>query len=270
MLVDTHCHLNFNWFDSDRAAVLQRAQDAGVGRILNPGIDVVTSHQALALAHNSPLVFCAVGVHPNDAGSWNIDTRAELHWLAQQPRVAGIGEIGLDYYRDRAPVELQKQIFTEQLTLAAELRLPVILHMRSASPQDRQASQDVLDTLADWISDLKSNHNPLVERPGVLHSFSEDVDLARRAVDMGFYIGITGPVTFRKAAELHRVVREIPVERLLVETDAPFLTPEPHRGKRNEPAHVRFVTEKIAQIKDISFKAAVEYTTANANFLFQW
>jgi TatD DNase family protein len=270
LLVDTHCHLNFDWFNNDRAEVLQHAQDAGLGRILNPGIDLLTSRQALALAQASSLVYCAVGVHPNDASSWNEATLDGLRSLAQQPRVVAIGEIGLDYYRDRTPAELQRQVFAAQLNLAAERSLPVVIHTRSASPSDRQASDDVLSMLADWVGELKHQESPLAQHPGVLHSFSEDVTLARRAIDLGFYLGITGPVTFRKADELRQVVAEMPIERLLAETDAPFLTPHPHRGERNEPAYVRFVTEKIAQIKNLAFEAAAEITTANAERLFRW
>jgi TatD DNase family protein len=184
--------------------------------------------------------------------------------------VAAIGEIGLDYYRDRAPAAVQRRVFAAQLDLAAERSLPVVIHIRSASPSDRQASEDVLSMLGEWVGELKCQESPLAQRPGVLHSFSEDVRLARRAVDLGFYLGITGPVTFRKADELRQVVAEMPLERLLVETDAPFLTPHPHRGERNEPAYVRFVTEKIAQIKNLAFEAAAEITTANANQLFHW
>jgi TatD DNase family protein len=270
LLVDTHCHLNFDSFDSDRATVLQRAQDAGVERILNPGIDLPSSRQALALAQASPLVYCAVGVHPNDALTWNEAALDELRSLARQPRVAAIGEIGLDYYRDWAPPAVQRPVFAAQLALAAECTLPVVIHTRSAGPGDRRASEDVLAMLGDWVGELKRQGSPLAQRPGVLHSFSEDATLARRAVELGFFLGITGPVTFRKADELRQLVAEMPIEHLLVETDAPFLTPHPHRRERNEPAYVRFVAEKLAQVKNLSFEAAVESTTANAARLFQW
>ena len=270
MLVDTHCHLNFEWFDQDRAAVLQRAWDAGVTRILIPGIEVTSSRQAIALAESHPEIFAAVGVHPNDALAWNETTLDELRHLAKHPRVKAIGEIGLDYYRDRAPRELQRQIFEAQLSLAAEVSLPVVIHTRSASPEDRQATADVLAILREWKAGLEEQGCELRWRPGVLHSFSDDIATAQDAAGQGFYIGITGPVTFRKADELREVVASLPLISLLIETDAPFLTPHPHRGERNEPAFVRFVAEKIAQIHHLTYEAVGQTVSANAARLFQW
>jgi TatD DNase family protein len=270
LLVDTHCHLNFDWFDSDRQAVLQRAQDAGLTHILNPGIDVVSSRQALGLASASPLVYSAVGVHPNDALTWNASTLDDLRNLAQSPRVVAIGEIGLDYYRDRAAADVQRRVFTAQLALAAERGLPVVIHIRNAGPQDRRAGQEVLGILEEWAAGLERQAHPLVGRAGVLHSYSEDVLLAQRAIELGFYIGITGPVTFRKADDLRQVVASLPLERLLIETDSPFLTPHPHRGERNEPAYVRYVAEKIAQIKNLTLDMVAQATTANAVRIFLW
>jgi TatD DNase family protein len=262
-LVDTHCHLNFHTFQEDREEVLERAVDAGVEKIINPGIDLQTSLEALSLAQRSPYVFAAVGVHPNDSITWEVDTRDQLADYARHPKVVAIGEIGLDYYRDRAPQDVQQRVFREQLELAADLGLPVIIH-------NRDATEDTLAMLVEWQSWLET-HNPMLARaPGVLHSYSGNLQQARTAWEHNFCIGITGPVTFKKADELREVVADMPVDALLVETDAPFLTPHPHRGQRNEPAYVRFVAAKIAELQAVSSEQIAETTTSNADRLFKW
>lgn len=268
-LTDTHCHLDFNAFDGDRAAVLERAQEAGVGRILNPGIDLTSSRAGLELAQLHPQVYAAVGMHPNEASSFGSETIDELRKLvylpdgSMHPKAAAIGEIGLDYYRDRTPREVQRRAFREQLALAAEVNLPVIVH-------NRQATADILVYLAAWHAELVRAGSPLVDRPGVLHSYSDNLEAALKAINLNFYIGITGPVTFKNARELPQVVAGLPLERLLVETDAPFLAPHPHRGKRNEPAFVRLVVEKIASILLQPFAAIAEVTSNNARRLLNW
>jgi TatD DNase family protein len=261
LLVDTHCHLNFELFASDRAETLERARAAGVRGILNPGIDISSSQAALHLADQEPELFAAVGIHPNDASHWDEDSLPALRRLASHPKVVAIGEIGLDYYRDRTPRHQQEHAFQRQLELAAELNLPVIIH-------NRDATSDTLQILADWSVDLAGG--PLSGRCGVLHSFSGSLQEAHQAIELGFYIGITGPVTFRKADELRQVAAGIPLDRLLIETDAPFLTPHPHRGQRNEPAYVRFVAEKIAEIHSLPFETAAQAAAANAERLFNW
>lgn len=262
-LVDTHCHLNFHTFQEDREEVLTRAVEAGVEKIVNPGIDLQTSLEALSLAQRSPHVFAAVGVHPNDSTTWEAGTRDQLADYARHPKVVAIGEIGLDYYRDRAPQDVQQRVFREQLELAADLGLPVIIH-------NRDATEDTLTMLVEWQSWLET-HNPVLARaPGVLHSYSGNLEQARTAWEHNFCIGITGPVTFKNADELRGVVADMPVDALLVETDAPFLTPHPHRGKRNEPAYVRFVVTKIAELQAVTSDQIAEATTSNANRLFKW
>jgi TatD DNase family protein len=263
VLVDTHCHLDFNSFDADRQEVLERARESGVARILNPGINLESSRKAVSLAGAAPEVFSAVGVHPNDSLDWDENSLDVLRNLAREPKVVAIGEIGLDYYRDRAPREHQRRVFSEQLSLAAELGLPVIVH-------NRDATGDLLKILEDWFGTLVASHSPVAERPGVLHSFSEEEGPAKDALEMNFLIGFTGPVTFRNAPGLQKVVAAVPVERLLVETDAPFLSPHPYRGKRNEPSMVRLVVAKIAEIHQETFETIASITTANASRLFQW
>ena len=258
-LVDTHCHLDFNAFDNDRIEVLQRAQQAGLKRIVNPGIDVDNSQAILRLCETHSEIYAAVGVHPNSALTWNHATLSRLRQLTHHSKVVAIGEIGLDFYRDRAPKDLQIRIFREQLGLAGELELPVIVH-------SRQAESDTLDILSEWITQRREASSA----PGVLHSYGGDEHGAQRAISLGFYLGITGPVTFRNATQLQRMVTELPLTSLLLETDAPFLTPHPHCGERNEPAYVRLVAEKIAVLKEQTNEEIMELTTANAERLFQW
>ena len=250
--------------------VLARSAGEGVARILCPGIDLQTSRAAIRLAEAYPQIYAAVGVHPNDSTSWNEATLDELRLLADHPKVIAIGEIGLDYYRDRAPRELQKSVFREQLMLAAEIALPVVIHTRNSSNETLDAMEDALSILTNWQTDLAATAPLLYERPGVFHSYSGDEQIARRAIHLNFQIGITGPVTFKNAPELQRVVGLLPLDHLLIETDAPFLTPHPHRGKRNEPGFVRLVAEKIAEIHNLPFDVVAEITTNNAGRLFNW
>jgi TatD DNase family protein len=270
MLFDSHCHLDFEAFDPDREQVLERAHFAGVVGILNPSVDLENSSKVVALSACQAPIFAAVGVHPNSATSWKDEAYSSLFELARQPKVLAIGEIGLDYYRDRAPRQLQITVFEHQLDLAGKMNLPVIIHTRDLSPGERQATADVLAILAQWQAELAVVHSPLLGRAGVLHSYSGDLESAKAAIEMGFYIGITGPVTFRNAPDLQRIVAELPLERLLIETDAPFLTPHPHRGKRNEPAYVRLVADKIALLQNLEPALVAQTTTENAERLFNW
>ncbi len=261
VLADTHCHLDFNAFDSDRSEVIERARQAGVTRIMDPGIDLETSRAAVRLADMYAEVYASIGVHPNSATTWDASSLAELKDLAMHPKVVAVGEIGLDYYRQRAPHNLQQQVFRQQLDLAAELGLPVVIH-------NREAGADTLSILKTWCTKLVGT--PLAERPGVLHSYAGDEPTALQALQLGFWLGITGPVTFRNASEQQRLVADLPLERLLIETDSPFLTPHPHRGRRNEPAFVRLVAEKIAELQKQPIEKVFEFTTASAERLFCW
>jgi TatD DNase family protein len=258
-LVDTHCHLDFNAFDRDRLEVLQRAQQAGLKRIVNPGIDIDNCQTILRLCETYSDLFGAVGIHPSSALTWNQQTLGDLRLLAQHPKVVSIGEIGLDFYRDRTPKELQLRVFREQLELAGELGLPVIVH-------SRQAESETVEILSEWVTHRMNGSSP----PGVLHSYTGDESIAQQAITKGFFIGITGPVTFRSSIQLQRLVIALPITSLLVETDAPFLTPHPHRGERNEPAYVSLVAKKIAELKNQPLERVTEITTVNAESLFKW
>jgi TatD DNase family protein len=258
-LVDTHAHLDFRHFDADRQAVLERASAAGVAKILTVGTDVPSSRRAVGLAARHDRVFAAVGIHPHDAKRLNGSALAELRDLAQQPRVVAVGEIGLDFYRDRSPRDVQRKAFLAQLAWSAKLSKPVIIH-------DRDAHSEVMGILEDWAGGLKGS--ALEGRLGVLHTFSGDRAMAEQAVELGFCISISGPVTYKNADRLADVVRHVPLDRLLVETDCPFLTPHPYRGRRNEPAYVRLVAERIATLREMAFEGLAKATTANAERLF--
>jgi TatD DNase family protein len=261
MLVDSHCHLDFNHFDSDRGQVVANAEREGICRIINPGVDIPSSKVVITLAKKYKSVYAAVGVHPNSSKEWVDDDAAEIGALAQDPNVVAIGEIGLDYYRDWSPPNVQRKAFTRQLRVAAELELPVIIH-------NRDAGQDIYPLLAEWVAEIRGNGSRLMEHPGVLHSFSGSIEDVQRAYKLNFYFGISGPVTFKNAAQLQEVARELPLERLLIETDAPFLTPHPFRGNRNEPKYVKLVAQKIAELRGITVEQLSSITTDNADRLF--
>jgi len=260
-LVDSHCHLDQPHFDSDREAVIARAAENGVTKLINPGVDLPSSRAAVALARQHPCIYAAVGVHPHDATTLDAAALAELKALARAPKSVAIGEIGLDYYRDLSPRDVQRRAFQAQLDLAAELGLPVIVH-------DRDAHADVLAMLSSWSVSLHDSRSALNGKLGVLHSFSGDVALARRAVALGFYIGISGPVTYKNADQTREVARTVPMERLLIETDAPYLTPQPYRGKRNEPAYVRLVARAVAEARGLTLEQVAAQTLANTTTLF--
>lgn len=262
-LTDTHCHLDFDRFDSDREAVIRRAAEQGLERILIPGLEVDSCRAAIALAEKFERIYAAVGVHPNSGGTWKADTRSLLAELAQHPKVVAIGEIGLDFYWDSTPKPLQRKILRQQLELAAEVGLPVVIH-------DREAHAELIPILVDWQEELASAGLDLAKKPGVMHSYSGDILLAQDVLKSGFYLGITGPVTFKKALEMQEVAEKAPQDRLLIETDSPFLTPHPYRGKRNEPAYVYYVAEKIASLRGTSLEDVGEFTSRNAKTLFNW
>jgi TatD DNase family protein len=258
-LVDTHCHLNLPAYDADREEVLDRARSAGVERILIPGVDLQTSQIAIELAKKHDDVFAAVGIHPHYVSEWSPALADEVASLAQSPKVVAIGEIGLDYYRNLSPPEKQRIAFADQLEIASALNYPVLIH-------NREAIGDILEHLNTWVQNLPPT---LSARAGVLHAFSADLDSAVKAIEQGFYIGIAGPITYPKAETLRDVVSQLPSDRLVIETDSPYLTPEPRRGRRNEPAHLEWIAQKVNDIRNDEY-STIQATTINANKLFQW
>jgi TatD DNase family protein len=262
-LTDTHCHLDFNWFDADRDLVVERAIAAGLDRILNPGIDLESSRSAIQLAETYDIVYAAVGMHPNEAEKWNSRSRSEFRAMASSSRVIAIGEIGLDYYRGLAWKDRQLEIFHEQLDLAADCGLPVIVH-------NRDASQDTVQILCAWQAALAETGHPRAKSPGVLHAFSGTSQEAEQVMEHHFVLGVDGPLTYRKADGLRSVIAAVPLDYLLVETDSPFLTPHPFRGSRNEPKNVKYVVEKLAEIINLPVSTVEMKTSANAGRIFQW
>jgi len=259
-LIDSHAHLDFPHFDADREAVIERAREAGLVVILNVGTDLASSRAAVALAEKHDFIYAAVGVHPHDAKTVTRAVLENLRDLARHPRVVAIGEIGLDYYRDLSPRPVQRRAFADQLALAAQLGLPVVVH-------SREAHDDVMVALRKWR--LASPPAGGTEGgPGVLHSYSAGPERLEEVLALGFSIGISGPVTFPKAERLRTVAAAVPLERLLVETDCPYLTPVPYRGRRNEPAYVRYVAEAVARARGIPTEAMAQATADNARYLF--
>jgi TatD DNase family protein len=255
MLIDTHTHLDDQKYDGERDAVIARAQKVGVGTFITIGCDLATSRAAVTLAGRYPAVYATVGVHPHEVKEIADDWYTELGQLARQPKVVGYGEIGLDYHYNHSPPRLQRERFREQICLARELRLPIVIHTREAADDTR----------------LILKEENAGEVGGVFHCFSGDAMLAKAALDLGFYVSFSGVITFQNAAMLREVVKAIPLDRLLIETDCPYLTPVPHRGKRNEPAYVTLVAEKIVELRSEidAIGELGEITSENARRLFK-
>ncbi|KUO60492.1 MAG: hydrolase TatD [Gracilibacter sp. BRH_c7a] len=252
MIWDTHAHLDDKQFKMDRDIVLQRARDAGVRTIINIGHSEATSQESVELATKYTFLYATVGIHPHDAKDCNEKTWMLLERLAQNPKVVAWGEIGLDYYRDLSPRDVQREVFIQQLELAKESGLPVVIH-------NRDAHGDVLKIITE---------NP-TGTGGVFHSYSGSWEMAKVLLDMGYYLSFSGPLTYKNARHTVEVAAKMPEDRFVVETDCPYLTPEPYRGKRNEPAYVREVVNKLAEIRGISFEKAAQLSTANAKKLFK-
>ena len=273
MLTDTHCHLDFHKFDEDRDAVIQRAVNSGVTRILIPALDLQSSLAVLELVESSPYLYAALGFHPTDLEAFSSEALEEIRERAGHPRVVAIGEIGLDYYWVKEPGKrsFQHEALKRQLSLAETLNKPVIIHMREeADAWFGQASVDLLEVLEEWCRELRAKDHALAENPGVLHSFNGNLETAHKALALNFLIGVTGPVTYKNAEEKRTIIKQLPLTRLLIETDAPFLTPVPHRGKRNEPAFVAYIADKIAEIHKTTREHVAEITAMNAARLFGW
>ncbi|MGE7781981.1 TatD family hydrolase [Peribacillus sp. NPDC097264] len=252
MLFDTHVHVNAEQFNEDLEEVIERAQDAGVKNMVVVGFDRPTITRAMELVEIYDFMFAAIGWHPVDA----IDmTEEDLQWieeLSAHPKVVAIGEMGLDYHWDKSPKEIQKEVFRKQIRLAKKVKLPIIIHNREAT--------------ADIVSILKEEGAS--EVGGIMHCFSGSAETALECIDMNFYISLGGPVTFKNAKKPKEVAAAVPLDRLLIETDCPYLAPHPFRGKRNEPSYVKLVAEQIADIKQLSVEEVSQATTSNAKKLF--
>ena len=251
-LTDTHCHLDLEVFDSDREDVIKRAKKSDVQYIINAGSDRQGNIRGLALSEKYKNVYAAVGIHPHDAKTFDDSLFREVKKWAKLPKVVAVGEIGLDYHYLHSPKGVQIEAFRRQIALANNFGLPIMVH-------SREAKKDTLRILQEEVTDIS----------GVLHCFSGDIDMAKKAMELGFYISIAGPVTFKKAAELREVVKFVPDEFLLIETDAPYLSPVPMRGKRNEPSYLKHTAWVIADLRGISVEDLARITTLNAMKLFK-
>ncbi len=253
MLVDTHAHLQWASFDKDREKVISRAKKVGVEYIVNIGFDVDGSRKAVELAQKHKGLYATVGIHPHNASQIDQDVLNKIRQLSEKPKVVAVGEIGLDYYRNLSPREAQKKAFEAQLTLAEASGLPVVIH-------DREAHADVLEIL--------SKHNG--KTTGIMHCFSGSREMAEQCVELGFYISFAGPVTFPNSHRLHEIAKWVDMNRVLLETDSPWLAPQEMRGKRNEPAFLLFTAKKIAKLKGISLDELAQATTENVKEIFQF
>jgi TatD DNase family protein len=244
-MTDSHVHLNLSAFQTDFDAMLRRAQESGVKRMVNIGFDLASSHETASLAERFPFIYGAVGVHPHDAKIYNEAVEEEISQLLDAPRVIAVGEIGLDFYRDLSPRDRQREVFRLQLSLAGRKKRPVIIHCRDAF-------SDVIDVLSGAGRRYQ----------GIFHAFAGDLSMAKEVLELGFHIGIGGVVTYRNS-KLPEVVAELPVESIVLETDCPYLTPVPFRGKRNEPAFLVHIVEKIAVCRGIGVDEVVRITEEN-------
>ncbi|MGZ9166726.1 MAG: TatD family hydrolase, partial [Anaerolineales bacterium] len=225
MLTDTHCHLDFNKFDEDRDAVLQRAIEVGVNRILIPGLDFESSSSAIQLAESHSNIYAAVGFHPTDLEKFSEQAFQKVRELAKHPKVVAIGEIGLDYYWVKEVEEraFQREALKRQLAFAESVNKPVVVHMREENDAwFGEASVDLLEILNEWLEGLSDKIHPLAGKPGVLHSYNGNLETAQKAIDLNFFIGVTGPVTYKNAEEKRNIIKQLPITKLLIETDAPF------------------------------------------------
>lgn len=252
MLIDSHVHLDDRRFDKDRDYIIRTLEESGVDLVINPGADISSSIKAVSLAEKYPNIYAAVGVHPHDAKTMDENTIELLRSFTNREKVIAIGEIGLDYHYDNSPRDIQRKRFKEQLDLAKEVGLPVIIHSRDAA--------------GDTFNMLKEAQDGTLK--GVLHCYSGSVEMALEYVKLGFYISLAGPVTFKNAKVSREVAKVVPIDRLLIETDAPYLTPEPYRGKRNEPIYVRYVAGTIAELRGMTFEEVALKTAENTKRLF--
>jgi TatD DNase family protein len=251
-MFDTHAHLNAAQFEEDRQEVIQRALDEGVQHIVVVGFDRETIKGAIDLAEEYDFIYACVGWHPVDAIDMTEEDLAWIEELAAHPKVVALGEMGLDYHWDKSPADVQKEVFRRQIRLAKKVKLPIVIH-------NREATQDVVDILRE-----EKAH----EVGGIMHCYSGSIEVARQCMEMNFYISFGGPVTFKNAKKVKEVAKDIPMDRLLIETDCPYLSPHPLRGKRNEPSYVKYVAESLSDIKDLPLEDIIKKTSDNAFRIF--
>jgi TatD DNase family protein len=255
MIIDTHAHIDVADYDEDREAVIERARENGVQYMVNIGCDVESSYRSMELAEQHDFIYATAGIHPHDVKSINGDTYSHLRQLLLHPKVIALGEIGLDYFKNYSPQDEQRTHFRKQIKLAREMNKPIIIH-------SRDAKEDIIAILSEFFPKDPTAHS------GIFHCFSGDQELADQALEMGFYISFSGSVTFKKAEDLREVAKTVPADRLFAETDCPYLTPVPHRGKRNEPAYVNFTAEKLAELRGLKIEDVQRTMSLNFFNLF--
>lgn len=248
-LIDTHCHINLKDFNEDFEDVIERIETR-LEKVINVGFDLKSSEESVELAEKYEFIYATVGIHPHDANDYDGLVEEKLRKLAKNSKVLAIGEIGLDYYRNLSPKEIQKEVFKKQIELAIEINKPVVIHCR--------------DAYEDTVNILKEYKNV----KGILHSYSGSYETAKILMDR-FHFSISGPVTFKNATSLREMVSKLPIDRILVETDSPYLTPDPFRGKRNEPCYVEYVAKMVAEIKGVSYEEIVKITNENTKRAFE-
>jgi len=252
MLFDTHVHLNSNLYQNDLQEVIERAIEAGVTQMAVIGFDLPSSQRAIELAEQYEFIYAVVGIHPSDAKTATEATWPQLVEMLKHPKVVALGEIGFDYYHDTSFNDIQRDVFIKQLAIAHEMDMPIVVHMRDSV-------QDTYEMLRDHAQGLT----------GVCHCYSGDAEMLPKFLDLGFYIGLDGPVTFKNAHSVHEVAKAVPLDRLVIETDGPYLTPAPYRGKRNEPAYVTYIAQAIAELKGVSYEEVCRITTENGLQLYR-
>ena len=255
--VDSHAHIDGRKFEADRNQVIQRARDNDVETIVeicNGDVERGSLEEGIAIAEQYPFIFAAVGLHPHDAKLWDNEMEARLLGLAKSPKVIAWGEIGLDFHYNHSEPDVQRRVFRRQLEIAGELNLPVVIH-------SRESNRETIDILRENLHST--------EKAGIFHCFSGDLEMALAGIELGFMVSFSGNLTFKKASDLRDVAKELPLDRLLIETDCPFLTPEPHRGKRNEPDFVRQVARQLGEIKGLSTEEIGQVTTENFKRFYQ-
>lgn len=250
-MIDSHAHLDEERFDEDRDELIKSLKENAISYVINPSSDMETSRRVVKLSNRYNNIFAAVGIHPHDAEGFKEEDLDELRELSKDEKVVAIGEIGLDYYYDNSPREIQKDVFRKQLELSHELDLPVIIHTRDAMG-------DTYDILKEFEGRVR----------GVMHCYTGSIEMAEKFMKLGFYISIAGPVTFKNAVNVREMAKQIPLERLLIETDSPYLAPVPNRGKRNDPTNVRYVADMLANLKEIQIDKIIEHSRENTVKLF--
>ncbi|WP_255784618.1 TatD family hydrolase [Mediannikoviicoccus vaginalis] len=250
-MIDSHAHLDEERFDEDRDELIKSLKENAISYVINPSSDMDTSRRVVELSNKYDNIFAAVGIHPHDAEGFKEEDLDELRELSKDERVVAIGEIGLDYYYDNSPRDIQKEVFRKQLELSHELDLPVIIHTRDAMG-------DTYDILKEFEGRVR----------GVMHCYTGSIEMAEKFMKLGFYISIAGPVTFKNAVNVREMAKQIPLERLLIETDSPYLAPVPNRGKRNDPTNVRYVADMLANLKEIQIDKIIEHSRENTVELF--